>query len=164
MSEYCNLGTKLRNLIDILDKDVELSYKELGLDNYKPKYTAIFRVLIANNAMSIGEIVKATGATQPGISQIVREMKTNGLVLSGAGKDAREKRISLTKKAQNMVATLEKQWKATQVASQSLNDELGLSLHETVQSAIAALEQKSFRLRIVESLGESLDAPNLDPT
>ena len=152
MSNYCSLGTKLRSLLDRLDKDVESSYKELGLTNYKPKYTPIFRALIIGESMTIGEITKTTGLTQPGVSQLVREMNKKGLVLTGSGQDGREKFVSLTKEATDMIPTLEIQWIATKSASQSLYEEIETALDEVAESAILALDKRSFKERIVESL------------
>lgn len=147
--QYSNLGARLRSLIELLDGGVAESYSELGLDNYKPRYTSIFRALIDNKAMTIKQLTQLLKISQPAITQTVNEMEKRNLIRKLDVDDARERKITLTAEGLDMIPKLEQQWKATLLAANSLEAELPNSLIDTVNAAIEALTAVSFKQRMV---------------
>jgi DNA-binding MarR family transcriptional regulator len=146
--QYSNLGTHVRHLIELLDGDVAESYNVLGLDNYKPRYTSVFRALIQNKAMSIKQLTQLINISQPAITQTVNEMEKRKLITRLHAEDARERKITLTAEGLAMVPKLEMQWEATLEAENSLEKELPNSLIDTVNAAIDALTAVSFKQRM----------------
>jgi len=149
MSSYQNLGTKLRHLVELLDTDVTSCYQSLGLTDYKPKYTPVFKALIENGASTIGVITEKAGISQPAISKTVREMTQVGLIQKVKAKDARESKIELTEAGKVMVPLLQNQWQATTQAAKKLDQELPNSLFKAIEEANIALNKQSFLERIL---------------
>jgi len=144
-------GTQLRHLIELLDGAVGAAYEEAGLD-YRPRYTPVMRALMASEPVTIGFIAEAAGITQPAATQTVALMIKDGLVSAEAGvSDGRQRLIRLTPKGRDMIAALEKCWKATTIAAASLEADLPFSLSQVLDSAIIALAAKPFGERIREA-------------
>lgn len=150
-SNYSNLGSRLRHLIELLDGDVAISYAEAGLSRYKPRYTPVFRALMTNQAMTIKQLTMLTKVSQPAITQTINEMEKHNLITRMVGDDARERKIILSKEGLAMVPALEMQWQLTQVAAASLDEELEYALLSTVDSAITALKKVSFKQRMTST-------------
>lgn len=144
------LGTLLRQLIELLDGDLEKVYRQSGLD-WRPKYTPILRALLHSEPRSIGEIAQAVGVSQPAASQTLREMAVKGHLVIEKGEDGRTREVSLTSHCRAMTAALRTQWRATNAAADDLERELGFPLSEALQRSIAALQTKSFAKRIEEA-------------
>lgn len=150
ISSAPTLGTLLRHLIELLDGDLERPYRDLGLD-YRPRYTPVVRALVDLGPSPIRDIARAVGITHSAASQTVAQMTRKGLLRAKPGADARERVVGMTPKLRRMLARLEVQWAATDVAADRLNEELPHSLQDVVSSAISALERKPFAERIAEA-------------
>ena len=142
------LGTTLRHLIELLDGSVEQVYSDFGLD-YKPRFTPIMRTLAKIEVISVSELAKEAGITQPAATQTIQAMAKKGLVtISVNKKDSRQKQISLSKQGRAMMIQLERCWQATAIAAETLDNELQTPLTVLAEEAIQALEKKSFLSRI----------------
>jgi DNA-binding MarR family transcriptional regulator len=141
------LGTLLRHLIEMLDGAVLEAYSRAGL-NYRPRYTPVFRALMAAGPSSIRAISLQAHISHSAASQTVSQMEKDGLVELRSGKDARERVVTLTPAAQDIIPALKRQWAATNAAAEKLDGDLSSSLSGVVREAIAALERKSFAERI----------------
>jgi len=144
------LGTLLRTLSEHVDSAVEQFYSRAGL-TYKARFTPIFRVLLANGPSTIRQISIAAGISHSAASQTLSQMVKSGLVQSTIGHDARQRIISLTPAAFEIVPQLERQWRATDIAVQSLNSDLGMSLPNLLATAIQILEERHFVDRIEDA-------------
>ncbi|MDN2709079.1 MarR family transcriptional regulator [Janthinobacterium sp. SUN118] len=143
-----SLGTQLRHLIELLDGAVGAAYDEAGL-RYRPRYTPVMRVLMAQDAASIGAIAAAAGITQPAATQTVALMIKEGLVSATASdQDGRQKLIQLTEQGRAMLPAIQRCWQATAGAAASLDADLPYPLSKVLQQAVAALESKPFGARI----------------
>lgn len=141
------LGVLLRHLIDLLDGDVEAAYREGGLV-YRPRYTPVVHLLTANGPSSIRAISEYGGITHSAASQTVSEMAKRGLVRAEPGKDGRERIIRLTEAGAALLPQLRIHWAATNAAADELSEEIGISLPDVLEKAIAALGQRPFLERI----------------
>ncbi len=147
------LGTQLRHLIELLDGAVEAAYAQAGLD-YRPRYTPVLRALLNREPLTLGEIAAVAGLTQPAATQTVALMVKEGLLRARSGReDARQKLVSLTPMARELLPQLERCWQATAAAASSLESELPHSLTQMLAQAIEALDRKSFGQRITEARG-----------
>jgi DNA-binding MarR family transcriptional regulator len=141
------LGTLLRRLIEHLDGAVEQAYLEAGLD-YRPRYTPIVRVLVAQGGCTIRALSERTGVTHSATGQTVNQMERRGLVTLTAGSDARERIVTLTPHAETIMPRLRQLWAATEAAARTLDDELGLSLPEVIARTLHQLDQTPFIERL----------------
>ena len=142
-----SLGTQLRHLTDLLDGAVERSYARLGL-TYRPRYTPVMRCLIAREPMTLGEVARQAGITQPAATQTVALMIRDGLIETASSQDGRRKLLRLSDRGRAAVPQLEQAWAATARAAESLDSDLPVPLSTTLAAAIAALEAVSFDERI----------------
>jgi DNA-binding MarR family transcriptional regulator len=148
------LGTQLRHLIELLDGAVANAYLELGLP-YRPRYTPVMRALMTGEPATIGQVAQAAGITQPAATQTINLMARDGLVTVATGEhDARQKLVRLSPLGQQLVPELVACWQATAAAAASLDSDLGLSLSDTLERAIAALGTASFAQRIASARGQ----------
>jgi DNA-binding MarR family transcriptional regulator len=143
------LGTLLRHLTEMLDGSVEQAYASLPLD-YRPRYTPIMRVLLELGPASIRTISERAGITHSATSQSVSQMARRGLVRLRQGGDARERIVTLTATAEEIVPALRKQWTATNAAAQALDNELSMPLSQLLREAIEALERRPFNERLAQ--------------
>lgn len=144
-------GTQLRHLIELLDGAVGASYEAAGLV-YRPRYTPIMRVLMAQEPTTTGAVAEAAGITQPAATQTIALMVKDGLVsVEPSPHDARQKMIRLTQQGRDMIPALKQCWQATAIAAASLEADLPFPLGEVLQSAISALADKPFGARIQEA-------------
>jgi DNA-binding MarR family transcriptional regulator len=141
------LGTLLRALIERLDNAVEVAYADAKLD-FRARYTPVFRSVLGLKAASIQELADNAGLTHSATSQTVAQMRKAGLVSVRRGKkDARERIVSLTTQAQNMVPKLRSIWAVTNAAAQALENELAHPLSSLLEQGLTALNRLSFEER-----------------
>lgn len=150
------LGTLLRHLIELLDGAVEQGYREAGL-NYRPRYTPIIRALLMHGPSSIRQIAQHAGITHSAASQTVAHMAENGLVTLDQGRDARERLVTLSSAALDMMPVLHRCWRATEAAARDLEGELGIPLADVLRNAIRALDGRPFGERIRDHFEESMN-------
>lgn len=152
------LGTLLRHLIELLDRDVEAAYEAAGL-NWRPRYTPILRALLSHGPASIRLLSREIGITHSAVSQTVSQMVKDGLVELKPGADARERIVVLTGQTEAMVPALRRQWAATNAAANELDAALSAPLSQVAAEAIEALTQRPFGERIRQA-AEALAARN----
>ena len=68
------LGTRLRHVLDLLDGDVARVYADLGLADYRPRFSPVARAIAALGPSSIRDIARAIGVTHSAASQTVAQM------------------------------------------------------------------------------------------
>jgi DNA-binding MarR family transcriptional regulator len=157
------LGTRLRVLLESMDADVGLALADLGLRDYRTKYSAVVRLIAEGGPASIRQIADALGITHSGASQMVAEMERRGLLELRAGADARQRLVRLTPKARRLLPAINAEWDATDAASAALDAELPYPLSRLIDDLEAALDRRRFRRRIADAAaalpaGEHRDA------
>lgn len=140
-------GVLLRRLIDHLDGAVEQLYVDTGLD-YRPRFTPILRALLNNGPATLRALSRQTGVSHSAVSQTLAQMAARGWVSLEAGTDARERIVTLTPFAMEHLPRLERCWTATDVASRSLDDDLGQPLSDILIRALEALERRPLSDRL----------------
>ena len=144
------LGTLLRALLESLDAAVAECYRAADLD-YRPRFTPVVRALLPG-PLSIRGLEQETGVSHSAVSQTVAEMARAGLVLLAPGKDRRAHIVRLSPKAEAILPRLERQWQATEIAARSLDADLGQSLPQILERALAALDERDFAQRIAAAM------------
>lgn len=144
-------GVLLRRLIEHLDGTVEQLYVHAGLD-YRPRYTPIVRALLNDGPTTLRGLSTRTGVTHSAISQTVAQMAARGWVALEPGTDARERIVTLTPFALERLPLLERCWAATDVASRSLDEDIGQPLADVLVEALDALQRKPLADRLTAAL------------
>lgn len=142
------LGSRLRRLSDRLTADAADIYAlyEVPLD---PKWFPVFYVLAQQEEASITEIATTIGHTHPSVSQIVKEMKRQGIVVTDKRlKDARVSVVRLSEQGRRLVPQLEKQCGDVEQAVEELLQEISDDLWRAIASVEFQLEEKSFLSRV----------------
>ncbi|NIH79166.1 MarR family winged helix-turn-helix transcriptional regulator [Amycolatopsis viridis] len=150
------LGTRLRNLLDLLDGDVAAVYADLGLPWFRPRFTPVVRLLTASGPQPIRDLANALGVTHSAASQTVAQMVKADLVTLSPGADARHRIVRLTRKAEELLPVLDAEWAATTAAAQEFEAELAYPLSALVDEAIEALRARPMRQRIADAAPELL--------
>lgn len=145
------LGPRLRLLLEAMDNDVAAALADLGLTDYRTRYSAVIRLIDRSGPATIGAIASELGVTHSAASQTVAEMQRRGLLALRAGTDARQRRVTLTVKTKKLLPAIDAEWDATDAASAALDAELPYSLRRLLDDLEQALEQRSFRQRIAEA-------------
>jgi DNA-binding MarR family transcriptional regulator len=152
------LGTRLRVLLEEMDADVGLALSDLGLRDYRTRYSVVVRLLAADGPSSIGHIATALGVTHSGASQTVAEMERRGLLELRPGTDARQRLVRLTAKTKRLLPAINAEWDATDAASAALDAELPYSISTLIDDLAAALERRRFRVRIADAAADLPDS------
>ncbi len=148
---FTGTGTQLRHVLDLMDADVAAVLADLGLRDYRPRFSPIVRALIALGPMPIRELASAISVTHSAASQTVTEMNKRGFVTLMPGQDARQRVVHLTERTMKALPVIQAEWEATRSAAKQLDAELPFPLTKLVPAIARALERKPFRQRIAES-------------
>jgi DNA-binding MarR family transcriptional regulator len=152
---YTGLGTQLRHVLDLMEADVAAVLAELGLADYRPRFSPIVRALVALGPLSIRDLASAVSVTHSAASQTVAEMSRRGYVTLVPGRDARQRVVHLTEKARQAMPAIQAEWDATSAAAGQLDAELPFALADLIPAIAAALERKPFRQRMAEAAAET---------
>jgi DNA-binding MarR family transcriptional regulator len=149
---------QFRACFDAMATDVAHTLADLGLSDYRPRFSAVIRVVAADGPSTIRHITQRMNTTHSAGSQTVSDMAARGLVEVHAGSDARQRVVNLTRKAQRLRPLIDAEWAATASAVHELNAELSAPLDTIAHELAAALQRRSFRDRI----GSHLDVRDRD--
>jgi DNA-binding MarR family transcriptional regulator len=144
------LATRLRALLESMEDDVALALADLGLRDYRPRYSAVIRPL-ADGPTPIRVIAERLGVTHSAASQTVAEMERRGWLTVRPGADGRERLVGLTAKARRHLPAIDAEWTATDLASEALDVELPYPLSTLIDDLAAALDRHRFRDRIADA-------------
>ena len=145
------MGTLLRHVLEVTEADVSAFFEDIGLGDYRPRFTPFVRAIVARGPLAIRDLAAEVGVTHSAASQTIAQMARQDLVSLERGTDARQRIVSLTDKARKLMPTLEAEWAATSAAADQLEAELPYPLREVLVAAIEALERKPLRQRIAET-------------
>ena len=157
---FTGLGTQLRHVLDLMEADITGALAELGLPDYRPRFSPIVRALVALGPLSIRDLARAVSVTHSAASQTVAEMSRRGYVTLVPGRDARQRVVHLTERATRAMPAIQAEWDATKAAAEQLDAELPYPLSDLVPAIAAALERKPFRQRMAESAPAPFTSPD----
>lgn len=149
---FTGLGTKLRHVLDLIENDISGVLADLGLPDYRPRFSPIVRALVALGPMPIRELARAVSVTHSAASQTVAEMNKRGFVTLVPGSDARQRVVHLTDRTRQALPAIQAEWDATEAAAEQLDAELPFPLSELVPAIAAALQRKPFRERMTATV------------
>lgn len=144
------IGSRLRLFTEMITKDASLIYKLYGVD-IKPKWFPVFFVLSQGEFKTVTGIAKVIGHSHPSVSNIVKEMKSKGLVKEL--KDNTDKRrcvIALSEKGRLISDILEEQCMDVATAIEKLSEEARNDLWRAIEEWEYLLSKKSLFQRVKE--------------
>jgi DNA-binding MarR family transcriptional regulator len=148
---FGGLGTLLRHVLELLDGDVARVYADLGIADYRPRFSPVVRALVTLGPLSIRDIAGAVGVTHSAASQTVAQMHKAGLVSLAPGADARQRIAHLTARARELLPVIEAEWAATGAAAAELEAELPAALTDVLLAAERAVATRPMRQRIADA-------------
>jgi DNA-binding MarR family transcriptional regulator len=155
------LSTRLRILLEAMDDDVAVALADLGLTDYRTRYSAVIRRL-ADAPGTIRDVAEALQVTHSAASQTVAEMERRGFLALRPGADARQRRVTLTAKAKKLLPAINAEWDATDLASAALEAELPYPLSRLIDELAEALDRRRFRARIADAAASLPPGPERD--
>lgn len=142
------VAARLQRLADSIRKDGTLVYKEHGID-FEPKWFPVVYVLSRKGPLSVVDLAGEVGIAHPSLIQLVKELEAKKLVKSSSDKsDKRKRLISLTPKAQALIAEMQPVWDKIRAAVAELvetENNLMKSMAETEEQ----LKRESFFDRVL---------------
>jgi len=119
--EYRTLGSRLKRIGERLQAQTHDLVVEMDGSTLPPPQAPILVALRRNGPMSIGDLTKALGQRQPGVTRMAGKLKEAGLVHIGPhADDKRISMVSLTKEGAELDARLESEaWPAVERAVRS---------------------------------------------
>ncbi len=145
------LGTRLRRLSEVIDRDATRVYATLGID-FEQRWFGVINQLAINGTATVGEIASSLGITHVSVSQTRQSLEKAGLVRAEADPaDGRRSRLVLTAKGRALVEQLSPLWVAMADAAADLDAEAGEIVKRLDQLDIA-LKRKALFDRIMARL------------
>ena len=144
------IGTRLRHVLELFDGDVAKVYLDLGVTDYRPRFSPIVRTLVAAGPLSIRDLATAVGVTHSAASQTVAQLAKAGFVTLQPGADARQRIVQLTDKTRELLPVIEAEWQATAAAMKELDAELTVPLAQILEELVGAMNRRPLRNRIAD--------------
>ena len=141
----------MRHVLELLEGDVARVYTDLGVADYRPRFSPVVRALVAAGPLSIRDLASAVGVTHSAASQTVAQMTRNGLLTLEPGADARQRLAHLTARARDLLPLIEAEWAATAAAAAELEAELPAALSEVLFLTERAVVSRPMRVRIADA-------------
>jgi DNA-binding MarR family transcriptional regulator len=135
-----------------MDDEIARVYADNGIDDLKPNWVMELIRLHLLGPMTIAELARSVSRTHSALSQKIAAMRKAGWVETTPGRDARSKKITLTAKAEGVVALLAAEWRATEASVAEIEEEIAYPLSQVAEDIRAVLARKSFHDRIAEKL------------
>ncbi len=144
------LGSRLKNLSDLLMKEMSAIYRQLGVE-FEPRWFTTFQVVLKHDDVAVTEIADVLGLTHPAVVQVVNILDRKGLVTTRQDpQDRRRRLVTLTEQGRRLGTQLAPLWEDVRQAARGLLAETDPPLLPALDSLERALERKSSYRRIRE--------------
>ncbi len=144
------LGSRLRRLSETITQDSMHIY-QLEKLNFEPKWFPVYYTLAHAGPLSVTEIAEQIGHTHPSVSQIAREMRKRGLLVTLKDKtDGRKSMLDLSEQGKTMRPTMDKLCKYVHEGVWELLQETEHNIWQAIDDLEKALVQKSLLERVAD--------------
>jgi DNA-binding MarR family transcriptional regulator/GNAT superfamily N-acetyltransferase len=146
------LGSRLRRLSERLMRDVTRVYDAQQVE-FEPRWFAVTYLLNQEGTMNVTAIARALGLTHPAINQIADAMVKRGLLIGQKAKsDERQRMLSLTPKAKEVVKRLTPVWEEIEAANRELLRSAGKDLLTMLSKIEKELDRTDMYQRVMSKL------------
>ena len=144
------LGSRLKRLAERMQGGASRFVGSLGME-VQPTHMGLLAAL-DRQAMTVGQLVDAVGASQPGVTRGVGQLVEMGLVESVPQVDRREKMVRLTPAGEKMMVRVKLTvWPQLEQAVKAITDGLQGGFLEQIAAIEKALAEKPLELRAAEA-------------
>jgi DNA-binding MarR family transcriptional regulator/N-acetylglutamate synthase-like GNAT family acetyltransferase len=146
------LGSRLRKLSDTVTEDALKIYSLYNVE-LEPRWFPVFYTLAEKQPLAVMEIAQIIQQSHVSVSQIVKEMKKQGLVKEE--KDPTDKRrtlLTLSEKGQLLIPGLKKQVADVHEAVEELFGEMQYDLWKAIEETEFLLKQQNLLERVKKKL------------
>lgn len=149
------MGTRLKNLSELLMKDMTRVYKEQGFD-FEPRWFTFFQLILQRKEVSVTEIARELNQSHPAAVQVLNMLEKKKLVTTRKDKsDQRKRLVRLSKKGQQLAEKLAPLWDSVHEISLEILNESDPNLLDRITKVENALKHKSTYTRIHEKLKQA---------
>ena len=100
---FLALGTRMRRIGERLQADVQRLIDSHDLPILSHHYPILFAI-DENGPMEVGQLARALGASQPGVTRSIGQLSASGCVtISSSASDRRVRRVELTEHGQSVM-------------------------------------------------------------
>jgi DNA-binding MarR family transcriptional regulator len=140
---YATLGSRLKRIGEKLQAQTQDLAASLAGTDLPTPHNPVLATLDREGPLSIGDLAKALGQSQPGVTRMIKAMKANGLVTAEpSGDDRRISTIALTEKGEALVTHLKATlWPAVTLAVAEICEKLEGPLLEQLAALETALTE-----------------------
>ncbi|PEQ14191.1 MarR family transcriptional regulator [Novosphingobium sp. PC22D] len=143
------LGARLRRLAERLQADAAQVIAEAGIDA-QPSHMPLLAAL-DREAMTVGRLAEALGASQPGVTRGLNQLQASGLVETRDGEDARARLVALTPAGEAAMAKVRARvWPPVSRAVDALCGGDAGPLLDRLAALEAAMAERSLLARVRE--------------
>lgn len=145
-------GSRLRKLVDKLDREVVVLYRELGV-GFEPRWYAVFTTLLVEGPATVGELSIRLGVTHAAVSQVRSALQAEGLLTNRVDpSDARRHVLAITPKGAALAVQLQPLWQAINAVTARLLDSEAPGLAGGIEDFSNALDRQSLKERVAEAM------------
>ncbi|TSC25272.1 MarR family winged helix-turn-helix transcriptional regulator [Corallococcus sp. Z5C101001] len=145
-------GSRLRRLVERLDRDVHAAYEASG-ERFEPRWYGVFTSLRDAGPLTVGELAQRLGITHAAVSQVRTALEREKLIASEADpQDGRRQRLKLTARGRETARRLAPLWAAIQAAATQVLAEGAPTLLADLAGLEQALDRRGLRARIGDTL------------
>jgi len=157
-SPHLFLGSRLKRLGERMQAEVARVVEHAGLP-IQPAQYPLLAALDRHGPMSVGNLVLATGVSQPGVTRNLARLADAGLIATDApGADRRRKVVSLTDHGRELMDRSRREvWPHVERAVVELCAEIDPRLTSRIDAVEAALDRKSLDRRALEPVRAGLE-------
>ena len=151
--EELALGSRLKRLSEQLMRQASLIYEAQNIV-FDPYHMPIYKLIAAEQDLSIGAISEALNVTQPAVTQYVNTLVKRKLVSSSIGnKDKRKRLIRLTKNGEKLLEELKPIWRVIDKELKQLtHNTTNTSLLDHISYLETKMDEKPFSQTVIKSL------------
>jgi DNA-binding MarR family transcriptional regulator len=156
--ETTAFGSRLRRLLERLDREVSAVYRAAG-QQFEPRWYAVFATLRDEGPLTVGELSQRLGVTHAAVSQVRTALEHEGLVrVEPDSQDGRRHILSLTARGRATSRRLAPLWTTIAAAVSGILGRHAPTLLDDLNALENALDRRGLLARINPSFDlESLD-------
>jgi DNA-binding MarR family transcriptional regulator len=142
------LGSRLRRLLDRLDRDVAAIYRQADA-GFEARWFPVFTVLRDEGSMSVGGLAERLGVTHAAVSQVRAALEAQGLIRAEPDPDdGRRQLLALSERGREMAVRLQPLWAAVAAAGAQLLAEAAPTLMADLDGLDRALDRSGLKARV----------------
>lgn len=141
-------ATRLRRLLETLNRDVALYYKEAGV-LFEPRWFGLITLVRRSGETEIGVAATHLGQSHVAVVQVANALEKRGLMRRITSRqDRRRSALKLTAKGEGLCVLLEPLWEAVAQATADLLEEAAPHFLQNIDAIDRALAKQSLLDRI----------------